>query len=174
MTVKTLESPLDWKEIKPVNPEGNQPWIFIGRTDTEAETPILWLPDAELTHWKRPWCWGQEKRVTEDEMIGWYHWLNGHEFEQTPGDSRGQGNMVCYSPWGCKESDTTEPLKNNNVIQSFSGALQHLQGHVSMPSLHTQAWSFPSSTSQVSQEALKFQLSLLHHLSDEEKKAKES
>ena len=81
----------------------------------------------------------EEKAMTEDEMAGWHHQLDGHEFEQTPGDSRGQGNMVCYSPWGCKESDTTEPLKNNNVIQSFSGALQHLQGHVSMPSLHTQA-----------------------------------
>ena len=82
--------------------------------------------------------------------------------------------MVCYSPWDCKESDMSEPLKNNKVIQSFSGALQRPQGHVSMPSLHTQARSFPSSTSQVSQGALKFQLSLLHHLSEEEKQAVES
>ena len=123
----------------------------------------------ELTHWKRPWCWGQEKGVTEDEMIGWHHWLNGLEFEQTPGDCRGQGNMVCYSPWGCKESDMSEPLVDhkNNAAQSFSVALQCLQWHVSMPTLHTQVWSFLSSTSQVSQGALKFPLSPLHHLAEE-------
>ena len=81
---KTLESPLDCKEIKPVNPKGNQPCIFIGRTDAEAEA---------LTHWERPWCWkdwGQEMGMTEDEIAGWYHWLNGHESEQTLGDSEGQ------------------------------------------------------------------------------------
>ena len=106
---KTLESPLDSKEIKPVN----QPWIFIGRTDAEAETSILWPPDAK--NWligKDPDAgkdWGQEKKwVTEDEMVGWHHWLNGHEFEKTPKDSEGQESLVCCSPWGCKESDTTE------------------------------------------------------------------
>ena len=91
---KTLESPLDYKEIKPVNPKGNQSWIFIGRTDAEAETPTFWLPDAKS--WlilKDPDAgndWGQEKKgATKDELIGWYHWLNGHKFEQALGDSEG-------------------------------------------------------------------------------------
>ena len=96
---KTLESPLDCKEIKLVNPDGNQPWIFIGRTDAEAKAPILWPPDAKnQLIGKDPddgKDWGQEeKRVTEDETVGWHHWLNGHEFEQTPGDSEGQGSLV--------------------------------------------------------------------------------
>ena len=94
---KTLESPLDCKEIQPVNPKGNQSWIFIGRTDPEAETPILWPPDVKngLTG-KDPDAgkdWGQEKGVTEDEMVGWHHWLSGHEFEQTQGDSEEQENL---------------------------------------------------------------------------------
>ena len=91
---KTLESPLDSKEIKPVNPKGNQPWIFIGTTDAEAEAPILRLPDVK--NWliaKDPVAgkdWGQEEKgMTEDEMVGWHHRLNGHEFEKTPGDSEG-------------------------------------------------------------------------------------
>ena len=107
---KTLESPLDSMEIKSVNPKENQPWIFIGGTDAEA--PILWPPDAKcrLTG-KDPdagkdW-WQKEKRVTEDEMVGWHRLLNGHEFEQTPGDNERQGSLVCCSPWGCKESDMT-------------------------------------------------------------------
>ena len=90
---KTLESPLDRKEIKPVNPKGNQPWIFIGRTDVKTEAPILWPPDTKRRLiGKDPDTgkdWGQEKkRVTEDEMVGWHHWLNGYEFEQTPGDMK--------------------------------------------------------------------------------------
>jgi len=106
---KTLESPLDCKEIKPVNPKGNQSWIFIGRTDAEAKAPILWPPDAKswLTG-KDPDTgkdWGQEKETTKDEMVGWYHRLNGHEFEQTPGDGEGQGSLAYCSPWGRKESD---------------------------------------------------------------------
>ena len=107
---RTLESPLDYREIKPVHSKGNQPWIFIGRT--EAEAPVLWPPDAKS--WligKDPDAgkdWGQvEKGMTEDEMIGWHHRLNRHEFEQTPGDSEGQGSLVCYSSWGYKESDMT-------------------------------------------------------------------
>ena len=90
---KTLESPLDCKEITPVNPEGNQPWIFIGRTDAEADAPLLWPPDAKS--WlmgKDPDSgkdWLQGKWVTEDDMVGWHHWLNGHEFEQTLGVSDG-------------------------------------------------------------------------------------
>ena len=112
---KTLESPLDCKEILPVNPKGNQSWIFIGRTDAEAETPILWPPDAK--NWlvgKDPdagkdWRW-EEKGTTEDEVVGWHHRLNGHEFEQVPGVGDGQGNLACYSLWGHKESDMTEWL----------------------------------------------------------------
>ena len=112
---KTLESPLDCKEIKPVHPKGNQPWIFIGRTDAEAETPVLWSPDVKnwLTakdldagkDWRR-----EEKGMTGDEMVGWYHRHKGHEFEQALGVGDGQGSLTCCSPWGCKESDTTERL----------------------------------------------------------------
>ena len=106
---KTLESPLDSKEIKPVNPKGNQPWIFIGRTDAEA--PIFWPPDVKsqligkvLDTGKD---WKQEEKWATEEMDGWLRWLDGHEFEQTPGDSKRQGSLVCYNPWGHKESDTT-------------------------------------------------------------------
>ena len=100
---KTLESPLDCKEIKPVNPKGNQPWIFIGRTDAKAEAPILWLPEVKSQligkdpdigkDWRQ-----EEKGAAEDEMVGWHHWLNGHEFEQTQGDGEGQGSLACCSP----------------------------------------------------------------------------
>ena len=108
---KILESPLNSKEIKPVNPKGNQSWIFIGRTDAEAETPIRWPPAVKSwLIWKYPDAgkdWGQaEKGTTEDEMAGW------HEFEQTLRDSEGQGSLACCSPWGRKESDKTEWLKN--------------------------------------------------------------
>ena len=105
---KTLESPPDSREIKAVNPKGNQPWMFLGRTD--AETLILWLPDVKT--WligKEPDAgkdWGQEEKgTTEDKMIGWHHWLNGHGFEQTLGDGEGQESLVCCSPRGRKESD---------------------------------------------------------------------
>ena len=99
------KSLLDCKEIKPINPKGSQPWIFIGRTDAEVEAPILWPPDVKSWFLRKDpdagKDWGQkEKGVTEDEMVRWHHWLNGHEFEQTPGDSKGQGNLVCSSPWG--------------------------------------------------------------------------
>ena len=99
---KALESPLDCKEIKPVNPKRNQSWIFIGRTDAEAEALILWLSDAKnWLIWKDPDAgkdWGQEeKEITEDEMVGWHHWLNGHEFEQAPGDGEGEWSLVCCS-----------------------------------------------------------------------------
>ena len=111
MLEKTLESPLDYKEIKPVNLKGNQLWIFIGRTDAEAEAPQLWPPDVNSwLIWKDPDAgkdWRQkEKGMTEDEMVGWYHWLNGHELKQTSGDGEVRGNLLCYSPWGCKELDT--------------------------------------------------------------------
>ena len=117
---KSLESPLDCKETKPVNPKGNPSWMFIGRTDAEAKTPILWQPDAKY------WLigkdldagkdWRQEKRVTEGEMVGWHPQLNGYEFEQVLGDSDGQRSLVCSSPWCYKESDTTEQLKNNDWL----------------------------------------------------------
>ena len=100
---KTLENPLNSKEIQPVNPKGHQPWIFIGRIDAEVEAPILWPPDVKSQFiGKDPDAekdWGQEeKRATEVEMCGWHRWLNGHEFEQTPGDSEGQGSLACCSP----------------------------------------------------------------------------
>ena len=115
---KALESPLDCKEINPVHPNGNQSWIFIGRTDAEAETAILWPPDVKnWLIWKDPDAgkdWRQEeKAMTEDEMVGWHHWLDGHEFEQAPGVGNGQGSLACYSPWGRKGSDMTEWLKRN-------------------------------------------------------------
>ena len=100
-----LESPLDCKEIQPVHPKGNQSWIFIKRTDTEAKAPILWLPD--VMSWltgKDPDAendWRQEEKgMTEDKTVGWHHWLSGHEFEQTPGDSGGHRSLACCSPWG--------------------------------------------------------------------------
>ena len=118
---KTLESPLDCKEIKSVNPKWIQSWIFIGRTDADAEAPILWPPDANnwLTgedpdpgkDWRQ-----EEKGTTEDEIIGWHHWLSGHEFEQALGVGDGQGSLARCSPLGCKESDTTERLHWTNTI----------------------------------------------------------
>ena len=113
---KTLESPLDCKEIKPVNPKGNQSWKFIGRTDAEAEAPKLWPPDAKnWLIWKDPDAWKdwrqEEKGMrTEDEMVGWHHRLDGYESEQALGIGDGQGGLECCSPWGHKESDTTELL----------------------------------------------------------------
>ena len=109
---KTLDSPLDSKEIKPVNPKENQPWIFIGRTDAEAEAPVLWSPDgnSQLIG-KVPDSgkdWGQnEKAESEDKMARWHYRYNGHELEQTLGHGEGQGGLACCRPWGHKESDTT-------------------------------------------------------------------
>ena len=127
MLEKTLESPLDCKEIQPVHPKGAQSWVFIGRTDAEVETPILWPPDA------KSWLIGkdldagkdweqEEKGTTEDEMVGWHHWLDGHEFEQAPGVGGGQGGLACCSPWGRKESDTTEWVNSNNAVNHFHRA----------------------------------------------------
>ena len=111
----TVESPLDCKEIQPVHPKGNQSWVFIGRTDVEAETPILWLPDAmSWLIWKDHDTgkdWRQlEKGTTEDEMVGWHHQLNGHGFGWTPGLGDGQGGLACCGSWGFKELDMTEWL----------------------------------------------------------------
>ena len=107
---KILESPLDCKEIKPVNPKGNQPCIFIGWTNAEA--PTIWLPDAKSRLiGKDPDVgkdWGQEEKgTTEDEMVGWYHWRDGLDFEWAPGVGNGQGSLACCSPWGHQGSDVT-------------------------------------------------------------------
>ena len=122
MLGKTLESPLDCKQIQLVNAKGNQSWMFTGRTDAEAETLILWPPDSK--NWligKDPDAgkdWRQEKNgIAEDEVVGWHHWLNVHEFEQSPGVGDGQGSLACCSPWGGKELDMTEQLNWTNVNQ---------------------------------------------------------
>ena len=124
---KTLESPLDSKEIKPGNPKGNQSWILIGKTDVEAEAPIFCPPDAKTQligkdpnageDWRQ-----EEKWVREDEMDGWYHWLTGHSFEQTLGDSEGLGSLACCSSWDCRvgqdlatEQQTGAPTKSQSV-----------------------------------------------------------
>ena len=111
---KTLESPLDCREIQLVHSKGDQPWVFFGRNDVEAETPVLWLPHA------KSWLagknrdagrdWGQEKGMTEGEMAGWHHQLDGHEFRWTPGVGDGQGGLVCCDSLDRKESATTEGL----------------------------------------------------------------
>ena len=143
MLEKTLESPLDWKKIKPVNPKGNQSWIFIRRTDAEAEAPVLWPPVAK--NWligKDPDAgkdWRpEEKGMTEDEMVGRHHWLNGHEFEQVPGVGDGWGGLACcrpWRPWGCKELDTTERLNwlraklESTFLTSFQVMPTHFEEH---------------------------------------------
>ena len=114
--LENLQSPLDCKEIKSVNPKGNQFWIFTGRTGAEA--PIFWPPDVKYQliekdpdagkEWRQ-----EEKGTIEDEMVGWHHQLNGQEFEQASGDGEGQGSLVCCSPWGHKESDMTAWQNNN-------------------------------------------------------------
>ena len=112
---KTLESPLDCKEIQPIHSEGDQPWDFFVRNDAEAETPVLWPPHV------KSWLigkdsdagrdWGQEEKgMTEDEMAGWHHWLDGRESKWTPGVGDGQGGLACCDSWGHKELDTTEWL----------------------------------------------------------------
>ena len=125
---KTLESPLDFKKIKQVNPKENQPWMFIGRSYAEAEGPVLWSPDV------KSWLigkdpnngkdWGhEEKGATEDEMLGWHYQLKGYEFEQTLGDGEGQGSLACCNPWGHKEltwlSDWTTNIKISQIYISI-------------------------------------------------------
>jgi len=136
---KTLESPLDSKEIQPVHPKGDQSWIFIERTDAEAETSILWPPDV------KNWLIGndpdaekdlrqEEKGTTEDEMVRWHHWLDEHKFEQAPRDGDGQGSLVCCSPWGFKVSDLTERL-NWTELNNFQ-TTQFLKYTVNLNSLY--------------------------------------
>jgi len=124
---KTLESPLESREIKPVNPKGKQLWGLFGRTDAEAKAPILWPPDVnswligkDLDAWKD---WRQkEKRGTKDEMDRWHYWFNGHELGQTPGDGEGQRSPACCSPWNGEELDKTWHLSNNNWLTRVSDA----------------------------------------------------
>ena len=135
---KTLENPLDCKEIQPVNPKGDQSWVFIGRTDGEAETPILWPPDGK--NWlngKDPDVgkdWRQEEKgTTEDEMVGWHHRLDRHEFEPASGVGVGQGSLACCGSWGHKASDTTKLLnwtEHDKLIWKLLG-----QTHVKYPPL---------------------------------------
>ena len=130
---KTVESPLDSKAIQTVHPKVDGSWVFIGGTDVEAETPILWPPNAK--NWltgKDPdngkdWRW-EEKGTTEDEMVGWHHQFNGHEFEEALGDGDGRGSLACCSPWGLKESDTTEQLNWVNWIRgTFSVLIMEIE-----------------------------------------------
>ena len=121
---KTLESPLNCKEMEPANPKGNQPWIFTGWTDVEAEAPIIWPPDAKS--WllrKDPEAgkdWGQEaKRVTEIEMVGWHHWPNGHEFEQTQGDNEGQESLAHCSWLGLQSRTQLSDWTTSRYISLF-------------------------------------------------------
>ena len=134
---KTLESPLYFKEIQPVHSKGDQSWVFFGRNNAETETPILRPPHAnswligKVSDSGRDWA--QEKGTTEDEIAGWHHRLNGHEFEQAPGVGNGHGSQACCSPRGCKESDTTEWLNNNDrkCASWISKVLTYL--HINLP-----------------------------------------
>ena len=120
---KTLESPLDCKEIKPVHPKGNQSWIFIGRTDAEAEAPILWPSDGKK--WligKDPDSgkdWRQEENGKTEEMIGWQHWLKGHEFQQVLGDGEGQRSLACCSQWGSQRVRHDLATENKSEFRCF-------------------------------------------------------
>ena len=121
---KTLESPLDCKEIQLVHPKWHQSWVFSGRTDVETETLILWPPDAKSwLIWKdldagKDWR-QEEKGTTEDEMVAWHHRLNEREFGWTPGVGDGQGGLACCRSWGCKESDMTERLNWTEIVAIF-------------------------------------------------------
>ena len=141
---KTLESPLDCKEIQPVHSAGDEPWDFFGRNDAKAETLMLWPPDA------KSWLigkdsdagrdWGhEEKGTTEDEMAGWHHWVDGHESEWTPRAGDGQGGLACGDSWDRKESDTTERL--NWTDKAFSKKYFHKLGNdISTTTSRSQTW----------------------------------
>ena len=125
MLEKTLESSLDCKEVKPVNPKGNQSWVFFRRIDVEAEASVIWPPDAKSQIIGKDPDAGKDRRqeekgMTEDKMVGWHHWLNGYEFEKAPGDGEGQGSLACCSPCAHKELDITEQLKNNNHKATYA------------------------------------------------------
>ena len=126
---KTLESPLACKEINPVNRKRNQSWVSIERIDAETEMAILW-PPPDAKNWligkdsDAGKDWRQEKGTTEDEMVGWHHQLDGHEFEPALGVGDGQGSLVCCNPWGCKELDMTERLNNNKSYKEIGSLLR--------------------------------------------------
>ena len=122
---KTLESPLDCKEIQPVHSKGDQSWVFIGRTDAKAETPVLWPPHGKSWLFGKDSDagrdWGQEEKgMTEDEMAGWHHWRYGDESEWTRGVGDGQGGLACCDSWGRKESDMTERLNWTELKVHFA------------------------------------------------------
>ena len=138
---KTLESPLDGKEIQPVYSEGDQPWDFFGGNDAEAETPVLWPPHA------KSWLIGkdsdagrdrrqEEKGTTEDEMAGWHHWLDGSESEWTSGDGDGQGGLACCNSWGHKESDMTEQLNWTELTDLIYNDVFQVNGIVNQLSIY--------------------------------------
>ena len=142
---KTLEGPLDCKEIKPVHPKGNQSWMFIGRTNAETKAPIIWSPDEK--NWlagKDPDAgkdWRQEEKgMTEDEMVGWHHRLEGHEFEQALGVGDRHQSLVCCRPWGGKESDITVQLNWTEPGRRRTER-QNLSWQLSCPICHVMEWS---------------------------------
>ena len=186
MLENNFESPLDSKEFKQVNPKRNQLWIFIGRTDAETEAPVPWPPDA------KNWLIGkdldvgkdqrqEEKGTTEDEVVEWHHWFNGHEFEQIPGDTEGQGRLVYCSPWGHKTTLGWEPLLymefnvfNSCLLFSHSVVSDSLQPHglqhmrppwpSPTPRVHSNScplnqWCHPTISSSVFPSAPTFNLS---------------
>ena len=152
--VKTFESPLDCREIQSVHFKGDQSWVFIGRTDVEAETPIFWPPDAKSwLIWKDPDAgkdWGQEEKgMTEDEMVGWHHRHNGHGFGWTPEVGDGQGRLACCSPWGRKESDMIMRLnwkfhlilkKKKRIVGGIIDCIIGWAGHLWRYFLHNNNW----------------------------------
>ena len=142
---KTLESPSDFKEIQPVHSEGDQPWDFLGRNDAKAETPVLWPSHAKTWLIEKDSDAGrdlgqEEKGMTEDEMAGWHHWLDGHDFEWTPGVGDGQGGLACCNSWGHKESDTTEQLnwtELNWILKGIMKVVAQKEQHDVMEALWT-------------------------------------
>ena len=150
---KTLESPLDCKEIQPVHPKGDQSWVFIGMTDVEAETPILWPADVKSwLIWKDPYAgkdWRQEEKgAIEDEMAGWHHWHNGHGFGWTPGVGDGQGGLPCCSSGGCKELDMTEQLNWTQLNSTDDRCILVEVNSKFLYSLNCSIWSLSLSLSE--------------------------
>jgi len=146
---KTLDSPLDSKEIKPVHPKSHQSWIFIGRTDADTEAPILRPPDSKIWLLGKPLMLGKiegRRRRGDRGWDGWwYHQLNGHESEQTMGDGEGQGSLACCSPWSHKESNMTEQLNNFLFCHPLACVLSHVPAHLSQgssPSAQAHLWSW--------------------------------
>ena len=157
---KTLESPLDCKEIQPVYSEGDQPWDFFGRNDATVETPVLWPPYAKSWLIGKDYDagrdWGQEEKgATKDEMTGWHHWLNGHESEWTPGVGDGQGVLACCDSWSRKESDTTEWLNQPTDLICDFHSLFYVQNKYDLSSYSLKSssdisWAFLQDASGLS------------------------